>query len=116
MGDLIVYNDEKSGTAPNGLNEYNGNAINTAPNDLNDYNGNVINTAPDDLNDYNGKAFNTASVDVNDFIETMHLDEEIKASIKKSTAERAAMVQEMVNEKEKPPSLIKSIIDRLNGK
>lgn len=39
--------------------------------------------------------------------------EEIKRSIDEHTEQRARIVQEMLKEKEKTPSLIKSIVDRM---
>lgn len=40
---------------------------------------------------------------------------EIQRSIDEHTEQRAQIVQEMLREKEKPPSLIKSIVDRISG-
>jgi hypothetical protein len=51
--------------------------------------------------------------DLSEYIGGIQRAEEIRVSIEKSTAERAAMVQKMM--KKKSPSLIKSIIYRLNG-
>ena len=40
---------------------------------------------------------------------------EIKQSIDEHTEQRAQIVQEMLKEKEKTPSLIKSIVERITG-
>ena len=40
---------------------------------------------------------------------------EIQRSIDEHTEKRAQIVQEMLREKEKKPSLIKSIVDRISG-
>ena len=40
---------------------------------------------------------------------------EIQRSIDEHTEKRAQIVQEMLREKEKTPSLIKSIVDRISG-
>ena len=63
---------------------------------LDDHNADISNNDPDDW---------SGEVPVN----TM----EIRVSIAETTAERAATVRKMM--KKKSPSLIKSIIDRLNG-
>ena len=58
---------------------------------------------------------NNDQADLSKFIDGIQRAEEIRVILEKSTVERAVTVQEMVKEKEKPPSLIKSIIERLNG-
>ncbi len=72
----------------------------------------------DELNDINLNDEALASVnnaaDLKQFYEDMERAEEIKRSIDEHTEERAKIVQEMLEEK-KSPSLIKSIIDKLNG-
>ena len=65
--------------------------------------------------DYNDEVPVNNMADLSKFIDRIQRAEEIKSVIERSTAERAAMVQEMLKEKEKSPSLIKSIIERLNG-
>jgi hypothetical protein len=73
----------------------------------------------DELNDINidDEALEKvkSAADLKQFYENMKRAEEIKRSINEHTEERAKIVQEMLEEKEKPPSLIKSIIDRLGG-
>ena len=72
----------------------------------------------DELNDINLNDEALASVnnaaDLKQFYDDMERAEEIKRSIDEHTEERAKIVQEMLEEK-KSPSLIKSIIDKLNG-
>ena len=79
---------------------------------LDDHNADISNNDPDDIH---GEVPVNTMADLSEYIGGIQRAEEIRVSIEKSTAERAATVQEMMREKEKPPSLIKSIIERLNG-
>ena len=79
---------------------------------LDDHNADISNNDPDDI--HAEVPVNTMA-DLSEYIGGIQRAEEIRVSIEKSTAERAATFQEMMREKEKPPSLIKSIIERLNG-
>ena len=79
---------------------------------LDDHNADISNNNPDDI--HAEVPVNTIA-DLSEYIDGIQRAEEIRVSIEKTTAERSATVQEMMREKEKPPSLIKSIIERLNG-
>ena len=77
---------------------------------LDDHNADISNNDPDD---WSGEVPVNTMADLSEYIDGIQRAEEIRVSIEKSTAERAAMVQKMM--KKKSPSLIKSIIYRLNG-
>ena len=69
---------------------------------LDDHNADISNNDPDDW-----------MADLSKYVDGIQRAEEIRVSIAETTAERAATVRKMM--KKKSPSLIKSIIDRLNG-
>ena len=77
---------------------------------LDDHNADISNNDPDD---WSGEVPVNTMADLSKYVDGIQRAEEIRVGIAETTAERAAMVQKMM--KKKSPSLIKSIIYRLNG-
>ena len=77
---------------------------------LDDHNADISNNDPDD---WSGEVPVNTMADLSKYVDGIQRAEEIRVSIAETTAERAATVRKMM--KKKSPSLIKSIIYRLNG-
>ena len=76
------------------------------------------NAGTSNINDLNQffEEFGQTNADGNPIDEkTAQKISEIKQSIDEHTEQRAQIVQEMLKEKEKTPSLIKSIVERITG-